>query len=74
MHTTQWLSSEQSNIAVQGLLGCGGTCVFGFHVGGMNISGRIKQSIYPIPRKGNLKDINHDICFPLPVEMTVPKV
>src|ERR1041385_7159723 len=24
MHTKQWMSSEQSNIAEQGLLGCGG--------------------------------------------------
>ena len=51
MHTKQGLSSEQSNIAVQGLLGCGGTWLFGFHLGGMNISGRIKQLIYPKPKK-----------------------
>src|SRR4051812_28110134 len=58
MHTTQWLSSEQSNIAVQGLLGCGGTWLFGFSYGGINIGGRIKQSFYPRTRHGELKVIS----------------
>src|ERR1041384_858801 len=57
MHTKQGLSSEQSNIAVHGLLGCGGTWLFGVHMGGINISGRIKQSFYPRTRHGELKVI-----------------
>ena len=51
MHTKQGLSSEQSNIAVRGVLGGGGTWLFGFHLGGMNISGRIKQMVYHMPRQ-----------------------
>src|SRR3954471_15379922 len=58
MHTTQWLSSERSNIAIHVLLGCGGTWLFGFHMGGINISGRIKQSFYPRTRHGELKVIS----------------
>src|SRR3954471_2008920 len=58
MHTKQGLSSEQSNIAVHGLLGGGGTWLFGFHLGGMNISGRIKQPFYPKTRDGELKVIS----------------
>ena len=51
MHSRQGLNNEQSNIAVHGLLGGGGTWMFGFHLGGMNISGRIKKSFYPMPRQ-----------------------
>src|SRR3954451_2570253 len=58
MHTTQWLSSERSNIAIHGLLGCGGTWLFGVSCGGINISGRIKQSFYPRTRHGELKVIS----------------
>src|SRR4051812_49331998 len=58
MHTKQGLSSEQSNIVVHGLLGGGGTWIFGFHLGGMNISGRIKKSVYPRTRHGELKVIS----------------
>src|ERR1043165_9460985 len=58
MHTKQGLSSEQSNIAVHGLLGCGGTWLFGCHLVGMNISGRMKQSFYPRTRHGDLKVIS----------------
>src|SRR3954470_12050735 len=68
MHTKQGLSSEQSNIAVQGLLGRGGTWLFGFHLGGMNISGRIKQSLYPRTRLGDLKVIS--IIYAPPYLMT----
>ena len=32
--------------------------MFGFHLGGMSISGRIKQSIYPRTRHGELKVIS----------------
>src|SRR3954471_6741578 len=58
MHTKQWLSSEQSNIAIHGLLGCGGTWLFGVSYGGINISSRIKQSFYPRTRHGELKVIS----------------
>src|SRR3954469_11892448 len=74
MHTKQGLSSEQSNIAVHGLLGCGGTWLFGFHLGVMNISGRIKQSTYPITRHGELKVISMIYAPPYLIRRSVPKV
>src|SRR4051812_28757408 len=37
----------------------------GFHMGGMNISGRIKQSFYPRTRHVR-QSYKHDICSPLP--------
>ena len=42
-------------------------------MGGINISGRIKQSFYPRTRHGELKVISM-ICSPLPDEKTKPKV
>src|SRR3954468_16129854 len=74
MHTKKGLRSEQSNIAVHGLLGCGGTWLFGFHLGGMNISGRIKQSIYPRTRHGELKVISMIYAPPYLIRRSVSKV
>ena len=74
MHTKQGLSSERSNISVQGLLGCGGTWLFGFHMGGINISGRIKQSFYHRTRHGELKVISMIYAPPYLIRRSVPKV
>src|ERR1043165_7081444 len=74
MHTKQGLSSEQSNITVHGLLGCGGHGCLGFHMGGINISGRIKQSFYPRTGHGELKVISMIYAPPYLIRRSVPKV
>src|SRR4051812_2077971 len=74
MHTTQWLSSERSNIAIHGFLGCGGTWLFGFHMRGINISGRIKQSFYLRTRHDELKVISMIYAPPYLIRRPVPKV
>src|SRR3954468_5643330 len=74
MHTTQWLSSERSNIAIHGLLGCGGTWLFGVSYERHNISGRIKQSFYPRTRHGELKVISMIYAPPYLIGRRQPKV
>ena len=75
MHTEQGLSSEQSSIAVQGLLGCGRTWLFEVSYGRHRyISGRIKQSFYPRTRHGELKLISIIYAPPYLIRRSVPKV
>src|SRR4051812_20453045 len=46
----------------------------GFHMGGINISGRIKQSFYPRTRHGELKVISMIYAPPYLIGRSVPKV
>src|SRR3954471_9170286 len=46
----------------------------GFHMGGINISGRIKQSFYPRTRHGELKVISMIYAPPYLIRRSVPKV
>src|ERR1043165_7346381 len=46
----------------------------GFHMGGINISGRIKQSFYPRTRHGELKVISMIYAPPYLIRRLVPKV
>src|SRR3954471_8774888 len=46
----------------------------GFHMGGINISGRIKQSLYPRTRHGELKVISMIYAPPYLMRRSVPKV
>src|SRR4051812_11888612 len=46
----------------------------GFHLGGINISGRIKQSFYPRTRHGELKVISMIYAPPYLIRRPVPKV
>ena len=45
-----------------------------FHMGGINISGRIKQSFYPRTRHGELKVISMIYAPPYLVRRSVPMV
>src|SRR3954470_18272329 len=45
-----------------------------FHMGGINISGRIKQSFYPRTRHGELKVISMIYAPPYLMRRSVPKV
>src|SRR4051812_6032660 len=46
----------------------------GFHMGGMNISGRIKQTFYPRTRHGELKVISMIYAPPYLMRRRKPKV
>src|ERR1043165_6398456 len=46
----------------------------GFHMGGINISGRIKQSFYPRTRHGELKVISMIYAPPYLIRRSVSKV
>src|SRR3954465_4141594 len=46
----------------------------GFHMGGINISGRIKQSFYPRTRHGELKVISMIYAPPYLIRRRKPKV
>src|SRR3954463_1170422 len=46
----------------------------GFHMRGINISGRIKQSFYPRTRHGELKVISMIYAPPYLIRRSVPKV
>src|SRR3954466_10337329 len=46
----------------------------GFHMGGIHISGRIKQSFYPITRHGEMKVISMIYAPPYLIRRSVPKV
>ena len=48
--------------------------VLGFHMRGLNISGRIKQSFYPRTRHGELKVISMIYAPPYLIRRSVPKV
>src|SRR4051812_15425440 len=74
MHTTQWLSSEQKYHSRTWFAGMWRDMAVWVSYGGINISGRIKQSIYPRTRHGELKVISMIYAPPYLIRRSVSKV